>query len=181
MFFNDWQSVWRVAITGVCAYAALVVMLRISGKRTLSKMNAFDFVVTIALGSILASVIVSRSVSLSEGLTALLCLMVLQWIVAWVAVRLDWWRKLIKSEPRLLAFRGALDEEALRDERMTPEAVNCALRSAGLAALSEAEAVVLETDGTVSVVKSRAPLNGSSLNGVRGFSKVTKEGAQAKE
>ena len=64
MFFESWFGIVRVALIGVCAYAALVVMLRVSGKRTLSKMNAFDFVVTVALGSTLATVL-SRKTWLS--------------------------------------------------------------------------------------------------------------------
>jgi len=86
---------------GICAYAALVLMLRVSGKRTLSKMNAFDFVVTIALGSTLASLLLSKDVPLAEGLLALGLLISLQWVVAWMAIRFTGWRMLIKSEPRL--------------------------------------------------------------------------------
>ncbi len=51
MFFDDWFGIVRILIVGVLAYAALIIFLRVSGKRTLSKWNAFDFVVTIALGS----------------------------------------------------------------------------------------------------------------------------------
>ncbi|MDD4650877.1 MAG: hypothetical protein PHQ34_01485, partial [Methanothrix sp.] len=54
-------------IIGVFAYVALVIIVRLSGKRTLSSMNAFDFIVNVAIGSILASTIISRDVSLAEG------------------------------------------------------------------------------------------------------------------
>jgi uncharacterized membrane protein YcaP (DUF421 family) len=55
IFFNVWESIVRTLVIGVLAYAILILQLRISGKRTLSKMNAFDFIVTIALGSTLAT------------------------------------------------------------------------------------------------------------------------------
>lgn len=71
MFFRDWAGVLRVIVVGTCAYVAVVAMLRLSGKRTLAKMNAFDFVVTVALGSTLASIITSERVVLAEGVTAL--------------------------------------------------------------------------------------------------------------
>ncbi len=67
---------------GPFRHAGLIVMLRISGKRTLSKMNAFDFVVTVALGSTLATVFLSKDVVLAEGLLELALLIGLQWIVA---------------------------------------------------------------------------------------------------
>ncbi len=170
MFFHHWTDLWRILLTGVCAYSALVVILRISGKRTLAKMNAFDFVVTVALGSVLATTLLSKDVSLADGLFALALLITLQWLVAWFAVRSTRWRKLIKSEPRLLALRGEVDEEALRDERISREGVDSALRSAGFAALGEVEAVVLETDGSVSVITSKFRDNeASALRNVAGF------------
>ena len=170
MFFHSWGGLGRVLLVGIFAYAAVVLMLRVSGKRTLSKMNAFDFVVTIALGSTLASLLLSKDVPLAEGLLALALLIALQWVVAWLAVRSRGWRKLIKSEPRLLAFRGELNEGALREERITADEVDSALRKAGLAALSDVEAVVLETDGTVSVIGSASEKQtASALHGVRGF------------
>ena len=55
MFFDSWAGLGRVLVVGVLAYSALVLLLRISGKRTLTKMNAFDLVVTVALGSTLAT------------------------------------------------------------------------------------------------------------------------------
>ena len=154
MFFHSWSGLGRVLVVGFCAYLGLVLILRISGKRTLAKMNAFDFVVTVALGSILATMLLSKDVALAEGLLALVWLIGLQWLVAWGAVRSAAWRHLIKSEPRLLALRGQLNQRALREERITDDGIYAALRAAGHASLTDVEAVVLETDGSISVVGS---------------------------
>ena len=67
MFFDGWMTLGRTALIGTLAYLALVLLLRVSGKRTLSQMNAFDFIVTVALGSTLATVLLSSSVSLARG------------------------------------------------------------------------------------------------------------------
>ena len=72
--FSDWGGMLRILVTATAAYAILVAVLRVSGKRTLSKLNAFDLIVTIALGSTLASVITSDSLPLAEGLLALVLL-----------------------------------------------------------------------------------------------------------
>ncbi len=66
-FFDSWSAMGRTVVVGVLAYLALVLLLRVSGKRTLSKMNAFDLVVTVALGSTLATVLLSTSVALARG------------------------------------------------------------------------------------------------------------------
>jgi uncharacterized membrane protein YcaP (DUF421 family) len=68
-------------------------------------MNAFDLVVTVALGSTLATVILSKDVALAEGLLALL--FALQWVVAWGSTRSQWVSELVKSEPQILYHRGA--------------------------------------------------------------------------
>ncbi len=104
MFFNGWPNLERVLIVGALAYVGLIVLLRFSGKRTLAKMNAFDFVVTVALGSTLATVLLSKDVALAEGLAACATLIALQFIIAWLSVRSQTVSGFVKSEPSLLAL-----------------------------------------------------------------------------
>jgi uncharacterized membrane protein YcaP (DUF421 family) len=152
MFFDDWMGLVRVVVVGTLAYAAVVLLLRTTGKRTLSKMNAFDLIVTVALGSTLATVLLSETVALAEGVTAFVLLVSLQFVVAWLSARWPSFRGIVKAEPRLLLHRGRMLNRALRDERVAHEEVLAAARSSGFARLDEVEAVVLETDGTFSVV-----------------------------
>ena len=167
MFYNGWFPLLRVLVVGVCAYAALVALLRVSGKRTLSKLNAFDLIVTVALGSTLATVLLSKDVALAEGLVALLLLVSLQFAVAWLSVRSPAVGRLVKSEPRLLFFRGEFLRDAMRRERVTEGEVLAAVREQGVGSVADVEAVVLETAGTVSVLKkSDAPP--SALRHVKG-------------
>ena len=106
MFFDDWYGLGRAAAVGAFAYAGLIVLLRATGKRTLSKLNAFDLVVTVALGSTLATVLLARDVALLEGLTGFAVLVLLQLVVTWLSVRSAAVRRLVRSEPTLLYFRG---------------------------------------------------------------------------
>ena len=144
MFFESWFSLFRIVVVGTAAYAALVVFIRIFGKRTLSKMNAFDFVVTVALGSTLATVLLSKDVVLAEGLLALLLLCSLQFAVAYLSVRSKRVEAMVKSEPSLLLYKGQFLYDAMRRERITESEVVAALRSSGVGDISEAEAAVLE-------------------------------------
>jgi uncharacterized membrane protein YcaP (DUF421 family) len=151
MFFDSWSGLLRVVVVGTCAYAALVVLLRTSGKRTLAKLNAFDFVVTVALGSTLATVLLSSTVALAEGVLALALLVALQYVVAWASTRSRRVEHLVKSRPALLYRDGFLDD-AMRRERVTQDEVTQAARGQGHADLGSVAAVVLETDGTLSML-----------------------------
>jgi uncharacterized membrane protein YcaP (DUF421 family) len=152
ILIGDMAGFVRLLVIGIAAYAALVVILRLTGKRTLSKMNAFDLIVTVALGSTLATVFLSRDVSLLQGIAAFLMLTLLQFAVTWTSVRSSRFQRWIKAEPRLLAHDGHLLERAMREERITREEIEAAVRGKGLGALSKARSVVLETDGSLSVV-----------------------------
>jgi len=133
----------------------------------------FDLVITVALGSMLATILLSKYVSLARGTVALGLLVALQFVITWSAVRLRWVRAIVTGEPVLLADRGQLLATALRDARVTEEEVKAAARSAGLAGLQEAEAIVLETDGSFSVVRRPDGADRSALEPVRGIASVT--------
>ncbi|MGV0818072.1 DUF421 domain-containing protein [Martelella sp. AMO21009] len=153
MFFESWNGIIRVLVVGGAAYIALVLMLRISGQRTLSKLNAFDLVVTVALGSVLATVMLSKSVPLAEGVLALAVLIFLQFAITWLSVRSSTVSRLVKSEPALVFRDGVFLEKAMKRERLTKDEVRAAIRSSGTAEPEAISAVILETDGSLSVVK----------------------------
>lgn len=169
VFFDSWFGVLRVVVVGGLAYAGLILVLRISGKRTLSKWNAFDFVVTIALGSTLATVLLSKDVKLAEGLTAFVLLVGLQFILTWIAVRSDNADRLFKSSPTLLLKRGEFIDAKMLATRVTESEVLAAVRASGVASLGDVEAVVLETDGSFSVVKSEQGQSPDALKDVDGY------------
>jgi uncharacterized membrane protein YcaP (DUF421 family) len=169
LLFDSWTGLLRVLVIGLAAYVFLLFILRVSGKRTLSKMNAFDFIVTIALGSTVSSVILDKSVPLAEGVAALALLVVLQFIITWSSVRSATVSNLVKSEPTLLARDGRLLHDAMRRQRVTKEEIEAAVRQHGNRDVGEVAMVILETDGSMSVIsggggqpKSRAKANDQS-------------------
>lgn len=152
LFVNSVSAMLRTLIIGVLAYAALLLFLRLTGKRTLSKMNAFDLVVTVALGSTLATVVLSKDVALAQGALGLFLLVGLQYAITWSIIRAPWVRRLVTGEPKLLVRDGQMLEQAMRHERVAAVEVLAAVRSAGLASLDQARAVILETDASFSVI-----------------------------
>jgi uncharacterized membrane protein YcaP (DUF421 family) len=143
-------------VIGAAAYAALVLMLRVSGKRTLGRMNAFDLVVTVALGSAFATVVLDKSVPLAEGVLAFAVLIALQYVITWLSVRSRRVRSLVKSEPTLLVSDGAYLDNAMDAQRVTREEIEAALREQGVSGIESVACVVLETEGSLSVVPGRA-------------------------
>ena len=169
IFFDGWASLGRTLAIGVLAYAGLVVFLRVSGKRTLSKMNAFDFVVTVALGSTLATVLLNRSVPLLDGLVAFALLIALQFGVTWLSVRVGWLRRFVTGEPQLLFYRGAFLPGPMRTCRVTHDEIRAAIRAGGHLDLSAVGAVVFETDASFSVIDDAGAAARSTLEDVKGF------------
>lgn len=153
MLFSDWTSLGRIVVVGTLAYAALVIFLRVSGKRTLSKLNAFDLVITVALGSTLSAVLLDKTISLSEGAVAFGLLILLQYILSAGSVRWERFEKGVKSEPTLLLHRGEFLSAAMRRERITRSELLAAVRASGAKDLEGTRAVVLENDGSLSVIR----------------------------
>lgn len=165
MLFDTAYGLLRILIVGPLAYAAIIVILRTSGKRTLSKMNAFDFIVTVALGSTLATMLLSKDVPLLEGIVGFAVLAILQFLISSLARRTHWFEAILKSEPRILLRDGIFDVRALRAERVTEDEIRSVVRGSGIGDLRDVAAVVLETNGTFSVIPVTAAGDRSALPG----------------
>ena len=155
MFFQGWAGILRTLVVGTLAYAFLVVALRGSGKRTLAKLNAFDLVVTVAFGSVLASILLSEGVALAEGAIALTLLIALQYAVTALSVRSRAFARLVRSEPTLLLRDGEPLPRALRRARVTRSELETVARTEGHGSLGGLAAVILESDGSFSVLPGK--------------------------
>jgi len=167
MFFDSLDGLLRVVTVSLLAYAAMVLILRVAGKRSLAKLNAFDLVVTVALGSTLATVLLSKDVALAEGVLAFIALAVLQWVVSRLSIASNWFRKFVRSDPRLLFENGEYRRDAMARERVTGSEIDAAIRNAGHGRLEKIAAVVLETDGSMSVIAGVADAEMTALRSVK--------------
>jgi uncharacterized membrane protein YcaP (DUF421 family) len=165
LFFKDWESVGHVALCAVIAYFILFLFIRISGKRTLSKLTAFDFVVTITLGSTLSSMILAK-VTLSEGAVALAVIILLQYLLAWTAKESKVLEKVINSSPTLVFYQGKFLKEAMDKEVLTEEEVYAEIRKFRMLNVADVEAVVMELNGELTVIKKAANVSHSSLQDI---------------
>lgn len=169
MWFDSWSGIFRVIVVGAAAYVFLIAALRVFGKRTLSQMNAFDFIVTVALGSTLATILLSSNVAWVEGVTALLLLAVLQFLVAWLSTKWGLFHRAVTARPALLVSEGKICDGATRANRVTESQVMQAIRSGGYGDITLVAAVVLETNGTLSVIGQNALGPGSALPPIESY------------
>ena len=153
---NKWfeslpKDIWPVALTAVIIYVAMILFTRIAGKRSFSKMSSFDFGVTIAIGSIVASVILSKSVSLIQGLVGLASLYILQMLVANLR-EFNSIQGLVDNEPLLLMDGNQVLEKNLKKAKVTMSDLKGKLREANVLHRDQVKAVVFESTGDISVL-----------------------------
>lgn len=157
------REVVATVLTGAVAYPVLLLVLRASGKRTLAKLNAFDFVVSVALGSLLASTLVGDSTSVAQGVVAAAVLILAQYVIAWTSVRVHLVRRMVRASPIVLVADGQVHRDALGRQRVTEGELRQAIRSAGFGGYDAVGRVVLETDGSLSVIAPSALGDRSAL------------------
>ncbi len=163
MWFDSWSEIVRVLGVGAVAYVFLIVTVRVSGKRTLSQMSAFDFVVTVALGSTLATILLSKDVAFVEGASALVLLAGLQFVVAWLSVRWAVVRGVVTARAVILVSEGVILEDVVRANRVTESQIMQAVRSGGFGDIGLVGVVVLEPNGTLSVIGKSSMGTGCAL------------------
>jgi len=152
LLFNSWSDLGRVLVLGVLGYISLVLLLRISGNRTLSKLNAFDFIVTIALGSTFGSFILNKEISLAEGVMGFIVLIGMQYVVSWLTIRSTTIKRIVKSEPSLVYYNQEYLVDSMKRSRIAKAEIEQSVRNQGYAILENVEAIVLETDGSLSII-----------------------------
>jgi uncharacterized membrane protein YcaP (DUF421 family) len=167
MFFDDMHGLLRVIVVGTLAYAGCIRLMRLSGNRTLSKLNSFDLVITVAFGATLSSIVISSDIALFEGLLAIALLALLPFMITWLSVRSEAVYSLIKPAPTLLLRSGHMIAGAMRRVRITSDETCSAVCQRSMAGLDQVAAVILETDGSLSIIPAEKLGSGSVLNSVR--------------
>jgi uncharacterized membrane protein YcaP (DUF421 family) len=166
-FYRGTEPIARILVVGTLAYFSLLILLRLSGKRTLAQMTAFDFVITIALGSTLGRLITAEEVSIVESITAFAVLIGLQRFISWSVLRFPALEQWVTANPTLLFYQGQFLTNAMREQRVTEMQLLGVVRQNQISSLQDVEAIIMETAGTIAVIrKVEAPTDGSALRNV---------------
>ena len=155
MFADDptLNSLLAGAVLAALALVWVVLLVRVVGLRSFSKMTSFDFVMTIAMGSLVGSA--ARSTTWTDYLqavAAMASLFLVQWVTAKLRNSSRWASRVIQNQPVLLMRDGKVLEEALRATRVSRDSLFEKLRGANVLDMAKVRAVVLETTGDVSVL-----------------------------
>lgn len=150
--FSSWQSVARILIVGAPIYVALLLVLQVVGKHALAKSNAYGMVVTTALGSTLASAVLTKQVALVDGVLAIGLLLGLQYLVSTLVTKYDWASRWFTAKPSLVLWEGRILYDELQKDRLTVSNLLSAVRQSGFSSVEDVGAVVLEVNGSLSVI-----------------------------
>lgn len=166
---TSWGDALRIVSSTLGIYALVILAIRLNGLRSLSKMSSFDFVMSIAVGTIVASTLLNPSPSLAEGGIALGTVFLLQRVVAVARRRAD--ASFVDNPPAILMVGERMLEDALTRTRVTSDDVRGKLREVNVIDLDEVHLVVLEATGDVSVLHGSdgAPLDARVVEGIDGI------------
>ena len=177
---TSWSDALRIVVSALGVLVAVVALIRLNGLRSLSKMSSFDFAVTVAVGSIVASTLLSATVALADGAIGIAALLLGQRLIARARASAGA-SALVDNTPVVLMVGERLLDEALARTRVTRDDVYGKLREANVIELSEVHAVVLESTGDISVLHGSdgKRLDARLLEGVDGAEAVIGSGAGA--
>lgn len=169
MFVED--QILDLGLRAFCLSAAamvwIVLLVRINGLRSFSKMTNFDFVMTVAIGSLLAGASQSTEwTAFLQTLLAMATLFFVQWLAARLRMASDSFEDAIQNAPVLLMRDGVFLSEALNSSRVAKSDLIAKLREANVLSFDQVRAAVLETTGDVSILHG-SHLDETLLSGVR--------------
>lgn len=150
----EWQQVIGIIISVMGFYFCLILFTRLNGLRSFSKISSYDFAMTIAIGSILASTVVSKSPALLKGLLAVATLFILQSLVSVIRRRAKSIKNLIDNQPIILMAHGEYFWDNLKEAKLSTNDIKQVLRKNGIKSKSEVFAVIMETTADMSVIKN---------------------------
>lgn len=166
VFFDNIDKLGRIVLTTVMVYVLIVLVTKVSGKRSTSQLNNFDWIVTVMIGSLGASTILLKDIPFVEGVSSILVLYLLQFLVTKYASISPQFSSFILSEPRIVFYQGQFLPDAMRAERLTRQEIECAMRSEGVHRFDDVEAIVFESDAKLTIIPkpSSTDVSGNDQN-----------------
>lgn len=162
----DWQELGLTAARGLLVYAAMLVVIRLLGKRTVGNFTAFDLLVALMLGEVVDEIIYG-DVTLAQGFTAIIVVALAKYLTGWLTYFDHGLNRIFEGKPTELIRNGEIVRHGLRAEVMNEKELMAALRLQGVTNVREVKLALLEVDGQVSVIREEwaEPLQKSDVLG----------------
>lgn len=168
MINTDPLTLAEIVLRTSVVYFALLIGIRIAGKRELGQMSPFDLVVVLIIANAVQNAMVGSDTSLTGGLLAAFVLLLVNWIVGRLRLRIPWLERDITGHATLLVNNGHLIEPNMRREGIDEDDIYMAMREHGVDKIGQIEIAILEVDGTISVVPKQAGVSHRTRRRVRG-------------
>jgi len=144
---------WEFVLRAIAVYVVLLVLVRLSGKRTVGQFTPFDLIVVVLLGTAVQNSLIGEDTSLPGGLILAATLIALNWLTGFVTARQPALDRLVEGSPVLLARDGVVFEAALRRQSISLAEFESEMRAADCGEAADIRLAVLETNGRISIVK----------------------------
>lgn len=153
---------WEFVVRGIAVYLFLLVFLRLTGRRQTGQYAPFDLVLLLILSNAVQNSMNAGDNSLIGGMVSASTLILCHWLLSWLTFRFPRLERLIDGQAQALIDRGRLNKDLMRQERLTRDDIEAALRAGGCLHLCEVERATLETDGSITIVLRRRDSDDSS-------------------
>ena len=146
------QPWWEFILRGVIVYGALLVLLRLSGKRQVGQLAPFDLVLLLVLSNAVQNSMNAGDNTVAAGLLLVLTLVALNGLLGWLTARSKRMEAIIDGTPEILVHNGIAQEAVLRRTRISRHELMGAIRQVGLTDLSQVRVAILENNGRINVI-----------------------------
>ncbi len=165
----DFPGALAIAGKTTIIYIAMILGLRLLGKRELGQLSIYDLVLIIVISNSVQNAMVGNDNTLLGGLVAALTLLILNRLFTWFMVRSDTVRDWMEGDPTLIVRDGKLIKSQMQREGVTTAHVLAAMREHGIGELDQVQMAVLEVDGSISIVAKEAQIHRTHhrLRGIR--------------
>jgi uncharacterized membrane protein YcaP (DUF421 family) len=148
---------WEFILRGIIIYVFLIVILRATGKRQIGQMSPFDLVLLLVLSNAVQNSMNGGDNSIAAGMILAVTLVAINWITGRLTFSSKRAERLVEGTPQVLIHDGKIYEKALSEAQLTRHELMAAIRDEGYSDLMEVRAVILENDGSISVIPNHPP------------------------
>lgn len=151
--FEPQANLLEVLARVILAYGALLLLLRLSGKRQLGQLSPMDLLTMLLISETVSPALTAGDDTLTTGLVAAATLVGLAVLIGWLSFRVGWFERVVEGRPDELIRDGRLDERVVAKERITKQELATALHRNGVASINDVSLGTVEPDGEITIVK----------------------------
>lgn len=137
----------------IILYIVVLIVMRLMGKREIGQLQPFELAIAIMIADLASIPMTETGVPISNGIVPILGLLVMHLIISMINLKSIKAREIICGKPRILIYRGKIDEKALIKERFTLNELQERLRDKDVVNIGDVEYAILETSGQVTVIE----------------------------